>query len=145
MASIRTLNYLVMYAKRLPNQNEYVACHVGPDSQAEMIDLLKKCGYFNTNVKFVCDVQYAGKPGGNHDRSSIDSFDIKGVPTIAIVNKNGYIVWKGRYCAYEFSHFESFMNHTVTSEVNNLNCPIKNCELCMADTSIEKDLNGKWR
>ena len=130
-----------MYAKRQPNQNEYVACHVGADSQAEMLDLLKKCGYFNTNVKFVSDVHYAGKSGGL-DKSSIDSFDIKGVPTIAIVNKNGYIVWKGRYCAYEFSQFESFMNHTVTCEVNNLNCPIKNCELCSADTSIEKELNG---
>ena len=133
-----------MYAKRQPNQNDYVACHVGYDTQTEMIESLKKCGYFSTNVKFVSEIQYSSKGSGSRgsEISSIDPFEIKGVPTIAIVNKNGYIVWKGRYCAYEFGQYEAFLNHTVTCEVNNLNCPVTKCELCAADNSAEKELSG---
>ena len=77
----------------------------------------------------------------NTEVSSIEPFDIRGVPTIAIVNKSGLIVWKGRYCAYDFASFEAFMNHTL-SEVNKEMCPVTNCEICIADTSIERELAG---
>ena len=33
------------------------------------------------------------------------------------------------------------MNHTL-SEVNRETCPVPNCEICVADTSIERELAG---
>lgn len=94
----------------------------------------------DNTVKFVADVQYAGKTE-NSVVSSVEHFDVRGVPSICVVNKNGMIVWKGRYCAYDFTYFECFLHH-ILSEVLDTKCPVLNCEFCIGELSIDKELSG---
>ncbi len=54
-----------MFAKRNSNLFDYVACHYGREITTEMVELLGSAGYLDNNVKFVNDIQYAGK-SGNH-------------------------------------------------------------------------------
>lgn len=75
--------------------------------------------------------------------SILDVYDIKGLPTLMIFNKNGLLAWKGRYCCYDFINFENFMNHNL-SEVIDVRCPVINCEACIFDTNIDQDLNGSY-
>lgn len=105
-----------------------------------MLDLLRKAGYLENYIKFVNDLRYAGSKD-NSEISSIDGFEVKGVPLIYIINRHCQIVWKGRYCSYDYASFDSFMNHTL-SEVNGVHCPVTNCEICRNDNTIEKELNG---
>ena len=71
----------------------------------------------------------------------MDTYDIKGLPTLMILNRNSLLTWKGRYCCYEYTMFENFLNHTI-SEIIELKCPITNCEICFNDTSIDQELHG---
>lgn len=73
--------------------------------------------------------------------SCVEQFEVKGVPTICIVNQHGQLAWRGRYCAYEFSYFEGFMQHAI-SEVSKSECQVVDCELCYNDLSIEREING---
>ena len=70
----------------------------------------------------------------------VKKLDIKGVPTILIV-KNNRIVWKGRFCAFDYSDFENFMNHTLSSCFW-ATCPVNECEICEGDVSISKEVKG---
>ncbi len=74
--------------------------------------------------------------------SLVDQFDLKGVPTVTIINRSGQLVWKGRYCAYDFNYFECFMQHSL-SEAMNTKCPVVDCELCSKDLSIDREIVGK--
>jgi hypothetical protein len=100
-----------------------------------MQNLLKQAGYSQSSIRFVIDVQL-----GNN-KSSVDQLDIKGVPSILILNTFGDIAWKGRYCAYDYSSFESFLHHAI-SETNETKCPNNNnCFCCQEkDISIEKEI-----
>ena len=69
------------------------------------------------------------------------TFDIKGVPTILVVNKEGLLAWKGRNCAYDYLTFENFLNH-ILSESLSTKCPIFGCENCKEDISIENEMSG---
>lgn len=95
--------------------------------------LLKQVGYTHPKIRFVIDIQL-----GNN-KSSIDPFDVRGVPTMILINSSGLITWKGRYCAYDYQNFEYFIYHTI-SESDAIKCPVKNCLLCQHDISIEKEL-----
>lgn len=63
LASIRNLNYLVMFARRNNTMFDYIACHYGREITSEMVELLSSAGYLDNNVKFVNDIQYAGRTG----------------------------------------------------------------------------------
>ncbi len=108
------------------------------DSSGEAFELIKQAGYLDFNIRFVSDIQHSTKHG-SIDFSSLDLFDVKGVPSIVILNRSGYIVWKGRFCAYDYSSFESFMHHTL-SECISAKCPIQNCEICNNEFSIENEI-----
>jgi hypothetical protein len=71
----------------------------------------------------------------------LDIYDIKGLPSIMILNKNSLLAWKGRHACYEYIQFENFMHHTL-SEVMDTRCSVMNCEICIYDINIEKDLHG---
>ncbi len=77
----------------------------------------------------------------NEGQSIAELFDLKGVPTIAIVNRSGQLVWKGRYCAYDINYFECFMQHCL-SEAMHTKCPVVDCDLCSNDLSIDREING---
>ncbi len=75
--------------------------------------------------------------------SSVESFGVKGVPFIVITNRNGYVVWQGRYCAYDYASFELFAVHTL-SELSSTagKCTLKNCDLCSTDITIDQEMKG---
>lgn len=135
MPSIRILNFLIMYVQRVNPSINFVICHCGNESPDEMQALLKQVGYTHPSIRFVIDIQL-----GNN-KTSIDSLDIKGVPTIMIVNSSGYLVWKGRHCVYDYPGFEQFIQHTI-SDCEGARCPVNNCSICINDISIEKELIG---
>ena len=58
-----------------------------------------------------------------------------------MVNTEGLVVWKGRYCAYDYQTFENFMNHML-SECFYTKCPVIECENCKEEISIEYETNG---
>lgn len=119
-------------------KNDFIVCHCGAENPNEMQNLLKQAGYAQSSVRFVIDIQL-----GNN-KSSIDPLEIKGVPTLIVLNKSGMLAWKGRYCAYEYSGFEYFMHHTL-SEVNETKCPISNCDICLNDIYVERELIGNYQ
>src|SRR5437870_2158165 len=100
-----------------------------------MLDLLRQAGYTDSasSIRFVNDIEFSN--GG----SSTDAFDIRGVPTIAIINRHSQLVWKGRFCCYDYTDFETFMHHTL-SEATDIKCANVHCELCRGEISIDKDL-----
>ncbi|CAG5124811.1 unnamed protein product [Candidula unifasciata] len=67
---------------------------------------------------------------------------IAGVPTLLFMSPEGHIAWHGRYCAFDYSAFESFMRHVV-SEVLKQPCPVFNCDSCKNDTTVDEDAVGK--
>jgi hypothetical protein len=75
--------------------------------------------------------------------SVAELIDLKGVPSLAIVNRSGQLAWKGRYCAYDLTYFECFLQHTL-SEALRVPCPIVDCELCNNDLSIDREINGSF-
>ena len=111
------------------------------DNSDEVFELIKQAGYLNYNIRFVSDIR-ANAEHGNIGCSSLDLFDVKGVPSIVILNRSGYMLWKGRFCAYDYPTFESFMHHTL-SECIDAKCPIQACEICNNDISIDSELYGK--
>ena len=74
--------------------------------------------------------------------SSVEPFDVRGVPYIVVTNKNGYVVWQGRHCAYDYASFELFVVHTLSELASNGKCTLKNCELCTADITIDQEMKG---
>ncbi|CAD5112723.1 DgyrCDS1941 [Dimorphilus gyrociliatus] len=44
------------------------------------------------------------------------SLGVKGVPTVIVIHPKDNIVWKGRYCAQNYEHFETFMSYVLTAE-----------------------------
>ena len=73
--------------------------------------------------------------------TAAEQFEIKGVPTLVVLNRSGQLVWKGRYCAYDFNYFECFLQHTISESLNS-KCPVVDCDLCSNDLSIENEING---
>lgn len=71
----------------------------------------------------------------------MNTYDIKGLPLMMIVNKDGYLCWKGRHCCFEYSQFENFMHHTL-SEVIDATCPVSSCDICQNETNIDRELHG---
>ena len=142
---------------------------MGKENVFDLLELLKKAGYTEgTEMRFVNDTEYAGKVGKfcgakegstvSGDRcfskrfvldwtepelvSSIEPFNIKGVPTILIVDKIGNIIWRGRHCCYDYVAFENFLSHAV-SECSETRCPARNCDLCRNETNIDREIQGK--
>lgn len=138
LPSIKILNFFVMYSRQYSNRADFVAFHCGSEDPKETYEIIKKAGYQNENTSFVNDVQYASS-SANITKSSVDQFDLKGVPTIMILNKHGQMIWKGRYCVCNYRNFENFMNHTF-SEINETNCTNPSCDLCSSDLSIDPEL-----
>ena len=140
LSSIRTLNHFVMFGKRYTNLCEYTACHVGKENVFDLLELLKKAGYTDNNeIRFVNDMDYAGKAEPDIV-SSVEPFKIKGVPSICIVNKSAQIVWRGRYCSWDFASFEAFLSHAL-SECMEQRCSVRNCDCCRAEISIDKEIS----
>lgn len=138
LPSIKLLNFFVMYARQYSKMAEYIACHCGNEDPKELHELIKKAGYLNENVTFLNDVQY-NSSSESVRKTSVDQFDLKGVPTFMILNKHGQMIWKGRYCVCHYRNFENFMNHTF-SDLNETNCSNESCELCSSDSSIDPEL-----
>lgn len=42
---------------------EFITCHYGDENSGELLELLKKGSYTDTNVKFYNDIQYSSKAG----------------------------------------------------------------------------------
>ena len=140
LSSIRVPNHFVMFGKRYINLCEYTACHVGKENVFDLLELLKKAGYTDNNeIRFVNDMDYAGKSEPDIV-SSVDPFKVKGVPSIVIVNKSGHIVWRGRYCSWDFASFEGFLNHAL-SECMDTRCSVRNCDCCRGEISIDKEIS----
>lgn len=77
----------------------------------------------------------------NGETSVLETMGIKGVPLI-LITRNDRIAWKGRFCAFDYAHFECFMHHTL-SECAQTRCPVLSCELCSEDVSIDTEIIGK--
>ena len=138
LPSIKLLNFFVMYARQYSKMADYISFHCGNEDPKELYELIKRAGYLNENVTFLNDVQYNSSSEGIR-KSSVDQFDLKGVPTVMILNKNGQMIWKGRHCVCHYRNFENFMNHTF-SELNETSCTNESCELCSNDSTIDPEL-----
>lgn len=74
--------------------------------------------------------------------SLLYNFDVQGLPTMILTNRDGLLAWKGRFASYDYTSFENFMHHTL-SEVSDATCPLQYCDHCRNDIDIEPDITGK--
>ncbi|CAC5396480.1 unnamed protein product [Mytilus coruscus] len=63
---------------------------------------------------------------------------IAGVPTLLVIHPDGYIAWHGRYRAYDYAGFSSFMQHTL-SEVLNVPSPAYGYDAFKNNITLDDD------
>ncbi|XP_059161356.1 uncharacterized protein LOC131944640 isoform X2 [Physella acuta] len=157
LASQKYMDSFIRYARENTAEMSFVAVACGP-SKPEEKKLLRHTITTNNwfedksvwHITSECDSHFYKTQNSRSRDSKVEAdktgekpmdlaelLGIAGVPTLLFIHPDGYIAWHGRYCALEYSAFESFMRHTV-SEVLKQPCFVANCDCCKSDTTIDE-------
>ncbi|CAF1177385.1 unnamed protein product [Adineta ricciae] len=78
-----------------------------------------------------------------NDKPLHEALSLEGVPMYFVLDFAGRIVWRGRICAQEQVEYNVHMDH-ILAEVNTIQCPSPDCELCrycsLTDADLKEDL-----
>ncbi|XP_063446523.1 uncharacterized protein LOC134726026 isoform X8 [Mytilus trossulus] len=164
LASQTFINYYARFAKEHSSQYNFIAvsCGVNATSAANrksLIHRITSSGWREDRSVWHCTSQCAssideasskvwkttmsGAPRKPEDNNApnvdlTEILGIAGVPTLLVIHPDGYIAWHGRYRAYDYAGFSSFMQHTL-SEVLNVPSPAYGYDAFKNNITLDDD------